>query len=191
MSGSQAGQDVARQPEPAFDPAPLILTLGLAPADQARFDRLRAAHFPPERNYIAAHLTLFHHLPPDNLAAIRATLAARAAALPPFPIAVTGLRPLGRGVAFALASATLSRLRAALAHTWFTVLTAQDRQTFRPHITVQNKVDPKVARHLLAQLAAGFAPFEVEATGLLLWRYRGGPWDAEAAFQLHGAAGQD
>ena len=35
--------------------------------DQAAFDRLRTAHFPPERNQLAAHLTLFHHLPPSAL----------------------------------------------------------------------------------------------------------------------------
>ena len=40
--------------------APLIVTLLLEDAAQERFDRLRAAHFPAERNHLAAHVTLFH-----------------------------------------------------------------------------------------------------------------------------------
>src|ERR1700712_5017184 len=58
-----AGQDRSGQFEPTGDHAPLILTLALHGEDQARFDRLRIAHFPPERNLIPAHITMFHHLP--------------------------------------------------------------------------------------------------------------------------------
>ena len=48
---------------PAPAPAPLILTLALDADSQAHFDALRKQHFPPAINYLAAHLTLFHHLP--------------------------------------------------------------------------------------------------------------------------------
>ena len=48
------------------DPAPLILTLKLDQASFTRLDALRQAHFPPERNWLSAHLTLFHHLPGDQ-----------------------------------------------------------------------------------------------------------------------------
>ncbi len=160
--------------------APLILTLALAARDQARFDRLRQTHFPPERNVIQAHVTLFHHLPGDALDPIRADLDA-CCVIPPFPVAVTGLRSLGRGVAFSLASAELAALRRSLAQHWHADLTAQDRQGFRPHITVQNKVAPEQARLLLSQLTADFSPFEIQAEGLLLWRYRGGPWELETS----------
>ena len=44
-------------------------------------------------------------------------------------------------------------------------------------MTVQNKVPPDRARALLAELQAGFAPYDVTATGLALWRYLGGPWE--------------
>jgi hypothetical protein len=44
---------------------PLIVTALLDEAAQERFDRLRREHFPPERNHLAAHLTLFHRLPDD------------------------------------------------------------------------------------------------------------------------------
>ena len=42
---------------------PLIVTLTLDAPARERFDALRRRHFPPERNHLAAHLTLFHALP--------------------------------------------------------------------------------------------------------------------------------
>jgi hypothetical protein len=50
---------------------PLIVTLLLDDAAQARFDRLRAAHFPSARNHLAAHVTLFHALPGELLTEVR------------------------------------------------------------------------------------------------------------------------
>ena len=156
--------------------APLILTLALHPDDQARFERLRQLHFPAGRNMIPAHVTLFHHLPGDEVLAVSNAVAARCA-VPPFPVAVPGLRFLGRGVAYALESSVLSTLRAGLAREWDGWLTPQDRQGWRPHVTVQNKAPPEAARALHASLQAAFAPFTVRAEGLDLWRYLGGPWE--------------
>jgi len=39
---------------------PLIVTAELAPEDFAWLDALRRHHFPPERNQLRAHLTMFH-----------------------------------------------------------------------------------------------------------------------------------
>ena len=156
---------------------PLIVTLLLDPAAQARFDDLRAAHFPPERNHLAAHVTLFHALPGAGEAQVRADLA-ELARRAPFPVAVTGLRPLGRGVAYDLASVERAGLHRELALRWRDDLTPQDRQPLRPHVTVQNKATPEAARALLAALQADFAPYDVQAEGLALWRYLGGPWEA-------------
>ena len=98
---------------------------------------------------------------------------------------MTGVRFLGRGVAFELSSGELAQLRGSLADAWEPWLTPQDRQRHRPHVTVQNKVAPEVARALHARLSASFVPGEVEARGLGLWRYLGGPWEpvAELAFR--------
>lgn len=155
--------------------APLILTLALHADDQARFERLRQLHFPPDRNLIPAHVTLFHHLPGQEIEAVRNAIDARCA-MPPFSVAVSGLRFLGRGVAYALESAALASLRAGLARDWDGWLTPQDRQGWRPHVTIQNKASPEAARALHANLQAAFAPFTVRAEGLDLWRYMGGPW---------------
>jgi hypothetical protein len=137
---------------------------------------LRAEHFPPERNHLQAHVTLFHALPGEHLYAVTADLEA-AAHRPGFDVAVTGLRLLGRGVAYTLRSAELTGLRDGLAAAWEPWLTRQDRQKHAPHVTVQNKVDPAVARALHDRLLAGFAPGPVRARGLGLWRYLGGPWE--------------
>ncbi|WP_029431636.1 2'-5' RNA ligase family protein [Blastococcus sp. URHD0036] len=155
---------------------PLVVTLLLGAEAQQRFDRLRATHFPPERNHLAAHVTLFHALPGAERARVDADLAA-AAGRPAFGVAVTGVRSLGRGVAYTLASPELAQLRAGLADRWAPWLTPQDRQKHAPHVTVQNKVDPATSSALHAELAAGFVPETVPARGLGLWRYLGGPWE--------------
>jgi 2'-5' RNA ligase len=175
---------------------PLIVTLLLDPAAQERFDRLRAAHFParplpgarPELARggeegvfrLAAHVTLFHALPGEQVDAVSADLA-EAARRPAFDVAVTGLRLLGRGVAYTLETPELTALRAGLATAWAPWLTPQDRQRHAPHVTVQNKVEPAVARALRDRLAAEFVPHRVRARGLGLWRYLGGPWAPVAA----------
>jgi 2'-5' RNA ligase len=168
------------------NPAPLILTLALDAASTTRFEALRREHFPPGRNLVPAHLTLFHHLPGDHLADITPAIAAACREHGPFAAEVTGLRFLGRGVAYAVESPELRVLRAGLAHAWAPWLTPQDRQPFRPHVTVQNKAAPAEARALLERLGAGLAPFPVRAEGLLLWRYLGGPWETAGRYPFAG-----
>ena len=107
---------------------------------------------------------------------------ALAADRPFFPVAVTGVRFLGRGVALDLAAPELTGLRTALATAFDPWLTRQDRQWSRPHVTVQNKVEPDVARALHARLTAAFVPETVTARGLGLWHYRGGPWTPAGEF---------
>ncbi|AII50591.1 2'-5' RNA ligase family protein [Hymenobacter sp. APR13] len=166
-------------PEPT---APLILTLALDADSQRFFDALRQQHFPPERNFLQAHLTLFHHLPGSDYARISQELAALVTTEQPLPLAVTGLRFLGRGVAYSLENNRLQVLHQQLQTIWQASLTPQDQQKLKPHVTVQNKVDPAVARSLHQQLTADFQPFEATGTGLQLWAYRGGPWEALQTF---------
>lgn len=164
--------------------APLIVTAGLDPQASAQFDELRQRHFPPERNVLAAHVTLFHHLDGDAEAAVRADLVAEARRQGPFDACVRRLRNLGRGVAYDIDSPTLVALRARLAERWRDQLTEQDRRWRQPHVTVQNKVAPERARALLEELSVGFVPYEVRVERLVLWRYRGGPWELVEAIAL-------
>src|SRR4051794_8899864 len=103
--------------------APLILTLALDASSTAHFEALRQEHFPPERNLVPVHLTLFHHLPGDQIADIVAETTAACRERAAFPIAATGLRFLGRGVAYTVESAELTTLRASLARAWAPWLT--------------------------------------------------------------------
>ncbi|WP_458097290.1 2'-5' RNA ligase family protein [Roseomonas sp. WA12] len=166
--------------------APLILTLRFDAETFERLDALRRAHFPAERNFIPAHLTLFHALPGEALEEITANLRAACAGMAPVQLRFTGLRPLGRGVALAVEAPALVSLRRELARHWHGWLTPQDAGGFRPHVTIQNKVAPEEARALLAALETEFSPWDARGAGLLLWHYRGGPWEAAAEFAFAG-----
>lgn len=157
---------------------PLILTLRMDEDSFARYDALRPQHFPPQRNFIPAHLTLFHALPGESEADIRHRLSALAQRHSPFDLAVTGLRSLGRGVAYKVESTELAVLRDMLAAEWQAWLGPQDRNRHMPHITVQNKVTAENARRLLERLTETFTPHVIRAEGLQLWRYLNGPWES-------------
>ena len=155
--------------------APLVVTLGLDERAQARFDAERARLFPAGRTQVGAHVTLFHALPgplEDDVVHLLTAAADR----PAFPVRVASVMSLGRGVAYRLASEELAAAHRLLRAGMVEHLTAQDAQPFRPHVTVQNKVTPEEARRTLAELTAGFTPYDVGAVGLDLWRYEGGPW---------------
>ena len=157
-----------------------VLTLALDGKSQEHFESLRQKHFPPERNVIPAHLTLFHTLPRE--AWVRDRLREVAGAVTAFPMEVTGVRSLGKGVAYTLRSAELERMHERLAEAFREVLTAQDRQRIRPHIVVQNKVSPEAAKRLLGELERGFTARVAMGTGLDLWHYLGGPWEMAEGF---------
>ncbi len=156
--------------------APIIVTALLGPADFAWADGLRRAHFPPERNQVAAHMTLFHHLPPMLLAEIGQRLKAACAGPSP-PARLAGLMDLGGGVAFRVESDGLMAIRDDLADAFTGMLTPQDLAPPRLHITVQNKVKPAEARALKEALAADFRPRPLKIVGLAAWHYLGGPWE--------------
>ena len=159
----------------------LIVTAELGGEDQAWLDRLRRTHFPPERNLLTAHLTMFHALPPSLESEVRHRLG-QATKAPPPRAEIAGLMDLGGGVAFRVVSDDLDHIRAELADAFRGSLTAQDSQGWRPHVTIQNKVGTKVARALLAELEAGFVPRRLSIRGLGLHRYLGGPWEELATY---------
>ena len=180
-------------PEAAPPLDPFVVTLRLDAALFAALDGLRRAHVPPERNLIPAHVSLFHALPGAGSPGVRRALAAVAGETAPFALALPGLHPLGRGVAVRVdGGAHLGdlhrRLVAAIsAEIGLDALTAQDRQPFRAHVTVQNKVTPERARETLAALSATWTTLSGSADGLDLWRYRGGPWQHVKTYAFEGA----
>jgi 2'-5' RNA ligase len=171
---------------PPPDAAPLILTAALETSAFDWFQDLRQAHFPPHRNIVPAHLTLFHALPGGEEERVAATVRAACAKRAPMTLAVRGPWFIGRGVAYRIASPELEALRAELAETFAPWLTPQDRAGFRPHITIQNKADPTEARALCERLQHEFEPFDIVAEGVHVWRYLGGPWEAVATVGFGG-----
>jgi hypothetical protein len=159
----------------------LILTAEIAPRDFSWLESLRRAHYPPERNHVPAHLTIFHALPPSAESELRSRLAQVARAPPPRAL-IEGLMDLGGGVAFRVVSPDLGRLRDDLANDLHGLLGAQDNHGWRPHVTIQNKVAPKVARALKQELERQSAPRPVAISGLALHRYLGGPWERLALY---------
>lgn len=165
----------------------LIITAEIAPSDLAWLDGLRKMHFPPERNQLQAHLTMFHALPPSSEAEVRAALKEVAKSEPPPRASIAGLMNLGGGVAFRIVSDDLDRIRAELGATFHGLLGAQDSGGWRPHVTIQNKVPPKDARALLAKLEAGFQPGPLAIQGFGLHRYLDGPWEGIATYAFRGS----
>jgi 2'-5' RNA ligase superfamily protein len=159
----------------------LIITAELAPPDFAWLDGLRRAHYPAELNRVPAHLTMFHALPPSSEAEVRARLAELAKGRVPAG-RIEGLMDLGGGVAFRVISPDLDRIREDLANDLHGLLGAQDFGGWRPHVTIQNKVAPKVARALIGSLECGFMPRPLGISGLGLHRYLGGAWEKIAVY---------
>jgi hypothetical protein len=153
----------------------LIVTAEFGPADFVWFDRQRRKHFPPERNQLPAHLTLFHALPPSALAEAKSRLSSASRRSSP-QATVAGVMNLGGGVAYRIHSTELEAIREELADGFHGLLSAQDSAGWRPHVTIQNKVAPKVARALFQDLGSTFEPRPLKVAGLALHEYLGGPW---------------
>ncbi|MEE4153047.1 MAG: 2'-5' RNA ligase family protein [Erythrobacter sp.] len=171
---------------------PFILTAVLPPEIQGWAEGLRRAHFPPERNHLHAHVTLFHAFAPsllEELTDFIPKLTREFAAPLGF---ITGLMDLGTGTAIALQSDEILLLRAGIAEHFRGALTAQDLHEPRPHITIQNKVSKSEARALQAQLAPEIAPFIARGPfvfpALELHRYEGGPWQSIKRMPFRGKA---
>ena len=128
---------------------------------------------------------MFHHLPPGVESEVGRRIADYAAA--PAPRAtVAGIMDLGGGTALRIESEELEDIRYDLALALHGVLTPQDRAPWRPHVTVQNKVEPKDAKALQARLRAGFERRPLAIRGLALWRYLDGPWEPVKRWTFRG-----
>lgn len=165
---------------------PFIVTAELPRDVLGWADRLRKQHYPPERNHLPAHVTLFHALAPSLREALPAVLAREAGAEVRPEAELTGLMDLGRGTALALRSPAMLAIRARIAEHFHGALTAQDRHEPRLHITIQNKVTVAAARMLQAELGARLERQRFRFTGLGLHRYCNPHWEAVGIWQFRG-----
>lgn len=162
--------------------APLLITAELPPDVQAWADALRRAHYPPERNRLAAHVTLFHALPPSVEGEVRALLGDLAQR----PAPDAEMMDLGKGTAFLVLSPAMLGLHEEIAERMHGVLSQQDAHRPKLHITVQNKVEKPAAKALQAELAEAFQPrsFRFHALGLYAWE--DGLWRAIRTYPFRG-----
>lgn len=166
--------------------SPFILTAAL-PSDLFSWaDGLRREYFPPERNHLHAHVTLFHAFAPSLLEELKTMLPAIAAEYRAIPARIEGLMDLGKGTAIRLQSPEMLRLRGEIADHFHGALTEQDLHEPRLHITIQNKVTKEKARELQASLTNKIEPRAFQFPALELHRYLGGPWEEVGRFAFRG-----
>lgn len=184
-SGSpSAGPEGRSELSRAF--APFIVTAELPPDLLAWADGLRRMHYPPERNWLRAHVTLFHAFAPSLREELRGVLARTAAQCAPPAARLEGVMPLGKGTALAISSPGMLAIRERIAEHFHGALTAQDQHDPRLHITIQNKVSEQAARALQSELAATLRPRDFTFRGLGLYLYRGPHWDALGNWAFRG-----
>ena len=169
------------------DPAPFVVTLGFDPATFGRLDALRRRYFPPDRNVVPAHLSLFHHLPSEQADAIDSALHQAASRSAPIPLSFAGLLKMGSGFALTVEAPGPGLIHASLSLQFRPWLTPQDRQRLHPHVTIMNKADRLAAALALAEFRESWEPFSGLGDALLLWRYRGGPWEWVARYDFTGS----
>lgn len=165
--------------------APLLVTLRFDEDSAERLGELRTRYFPRQRNVVPAHLTLFHALPGEREELVRETLTNVCGGREALTLRFGELRFLGRGVAIDVECPELLRVRGELARVFRPFLTAQDGQNWKhPHVTIQNKVTSDVARRTFDELSEEWEGWEGESGGLLLWYYRGGPWEKAGEYDF-------
>lgn len=165
---------------------PFIVTAELPGEIFAWADGLRRAHFPPERNKLAAHVTLFHSLAPSLREELPRQLARVAGEWAPPAAEIDGLMDLDSGTALLVRSAGMQAIRSIIADHFYSMLTSQDQGEKKLHITVQNKVTRQQARDLQASLAAHLRPRKFAFTGLGLHLYRETHWEALGIWKFRG-----
>lgn len=167
--------------------APFIVTAELPDDVFAWADSLRRDHFPPERNWLKAHVTLFHAFAPSLREELRGMLGSIAAEHPPPRAELDGLMNLGRGTAIALRSPEMLAIRAAIADRFHGALTKQDSHPSRLHITIQNKVEPAAAKLLQAELGPNIPKRRFAFTGLGLHLYLNPHWEEQQVWRFRGS----
>lgn len=165
---------------------PIIITATMGSDDFAWANGLRRQHFPPERNMVPAHISLFHQLPPSVLGEIEQVVKRMTSDYAPPDAMLSDVMQLGRGVAYRIDSPELLMVWEELAERFEGLLIEQDKHRPRLHITVQNKVEPAEAKALHQMLLERFEPRPLQIKGIALWYYHGGPWDAIGEWSFRG-----
>ncbi|KAK8869720.1 hypothetical protein IAR55_000288 [Kwoniella newhampshirensis] len=189
--------------------SPLILTLRLDKATHKLLTDLRSRYFPPRRNFLTAHVTLFHAIPVHRFDELEQKLDAICKERKGWDVFIGEPEKMGnRGVYLRLRERPSNTTETLRAHLLSDLkrgikedrdkLTNQDLQTMkRPHVTVLNKAsgDDEVEQ-CLTEVKEVFERMKKDgqkegqhigrATGFELWEYLGGPWKHVKAYSFQG-----
>lgn len=183
---ASAPDRLPQAPLPPVRGAPILIVAGLPGDVLAWGDALRRRHYPPERNRLPAHVTLFHGLPPSAEGEVHRLLARVAAATPPPEGRISGLMDLGQGTAIAVDSPALCAIHRDLADSLSGLVQQKDDRPLRPHITIQNKVARDQAQALQAELSGQIPPRSFRFPALSTHRWDGESWAFERSWAFRG-----
>lgn len=162
------------------------MTATIGAVDFAWVNALRQEHYPPEKNQLSAHVTLFHHLPPQALDEI-IELVKQTTLNHAYPRCdLTDVIQFEEGAAYKLYSPKLLEIREFFAEAFHGLLIQQDQQKPRFHITVQNKASTEESKKLFQKLNSEFEPRPFEITGIALHYYLNGPWEEIGSWRFRG-----
>lgn len=173
----------------AFDGTSLLIVAELPPEVFAWAGALRRLHYPPDRNRLGAHVTLFHGLPPSARSEVVALLRELACGLAP-EAAIGGLMDLGDGTAFVVASPAMLDMHATMASRLHGLVQQKDARPPRLHITVQAKVAAAQARALQRKLKDEPVPPAFRFRGLGLYGWSGDLWRQMCLYPFRGVKRQ-
>lgn len=144
-----------------------ILTGRLDPESHRILTALRIEYFPEERNFLEAHVTLFHQAPEEIFTELT----------PDFPLEVkfTEAYFTGQGFAVHAQCPELLEWRKKILGAGYD-LTRQDQEGKRLHVTIQNKVPGTKAKADFENFQKIWKPFQGLILGIDVWLYAGGPW---------------
>ncbi|KAL8684165.1 MAG: hypothetical protein Q9224_006555 [Gallowayella concinna] len=152
-----------------------ILALKTDPAHHQAVTALRNKHFPTKINKLAAHIALFRALPGSKLPAIQKAIQNLVCQTSSFSISTGEPFLMAHGVGLNANVEPAKEIFQTLKEQWNDFLSKQDHG-FRPHYTIQNKVEKSVAEETLAEVRNSFGGSEGTVTGLLLYFYDRGYW---------------
>lgn len=133
-----------------------------------RLDQLRSAYFPKDRNFLKAHVTLFHAAPLELVSVWN---------LPAKSLDIEFGEPffIGKGFAVKARCLELCNWRQSLLNSGL-AFTAQDLALRQLHVTIQNKVDPVKAKSDFEKFKQVWTPITSRVIGIETWNYENGPW---------------
>ena len=150
----------------------MIVTAILDKNIQNELNYLRSKYFPTERNYLDAHITLFHACPDRFLRDIKEIYSVEKA----FDFRLINPFFLGFGFAVEVDSIELRDIYLNLRNKFYDSLTAQDQRDKKLHVTIQNKVSGRDAKADFSKFKSTWCEINGSILGLSFYEYLDGPW---------------